>query len=73
MPAAVTAPPPPLTLRGWKARRAGGRITVTGIDIETNADAKIVGVENITPPADHSKHEVVATDRHGTIHRLIFA
>jgi hypothetical protein len=37
-----------MKLLDWTARRAGGRITVTGKD-EGGKDAKIVGVDTIEP------------------------
>lgn len=69
----MTDIPAPKTLREWTARRAGGRITVHGVDISTNTPTKITNVDTITPPSDHSLHEVLATDVRGTVHRLIFA
>lgn len=52
-------------LTNWKARRAGGRITINGTDPEGNA-AKIVGVDVIEP----FKGGVIATDKSGAIHKL---
>lgn len=52
-------------LNNWKARRAGGRITVYGKDADGN-DAKIVGVDKIEPV----KGTIIATDKNGTEHML---
>lgn len=54
-----------MTLTNWKARRAGGRITVTGTD-ENGKAAKIVGVDVIEPAVGFA----LATDKHGATHRL---
>lgn len=37
-----------MKLKNWKARRAGGRITITGFD-EAGNPAKVVGVDVIEP------------------------
>lgn len=60
------------TLRKWKARRAGGRITVTGENHDTGAQDKITNVDTIEPPEQSNAHEVIATDKDGVKHRLIF-
>lgn len=55
-------------LMHWNARRAGGRITVTG----TNADGrevKIVGVDKIVPGPPGSGH-CIAVDKNDADHRL---
>lgn len=54
------------TLKNWKARRAGGRITITGTDALTGRDDKIVGVDFIEPAG----HGCRAVDKHGAEHRL---
>ena len=54
-------------LTNWKARRAGGRITVTGIDIDTGEAAKIVGVDVIEPSG---KGRIVALDKNNVAHTL---
>lgn len=69
----MTDKPTPRTLRNWKAKRAGGRITVYGTDIDTGAATKITNIDEINPPSSHAAHEVEALDKHGTVHRLIFA
>jgi len=50
----------------WKARRAGGRITITGED-NGGARAKIVGVDVISPHGNR----VFATDKNGEEHELV--
>lgn len=52
----------------WKARRAGGRITITGTD-SAGAGAKIVGVDVIAPRRDR----VFAIDKDGEEHELVLA
>lgn len=56
------------TLKEWKAKRAGGRITVYGKNVDTGADEKIVGVDVIQPGALMC---AVATDKNGVDHRLV--
>lgn len=51
----------------WKAKRAGGRITVYGEDAE-GLPHKVVGVDQITPAAGHG--HCVATDKNGESHTL---
>lgn len=52
-------------LTNWKARRAGGRITVTGTDAD-GKDAKIVGVDVIQP----RDGKIVAIDKNSEEHTL---
>jgi hypothetical protein len=65
------------TLKDWKARRAGGRITVNGVDNATGQPVKIVGVDVITPgqgkvgPTFKARPFATAVDKHGTEHTLI--
>lgn len=37
------------SLRDWTARRAGGRITVYGTNVETGQDDKLTKIDAITP------------------------
>lgn len=49
------------TLKNWSAKRAGGRITISGIDAATNQPCKIVGVDRIEagrPPVAIDKDDV---------------
>jgi hypothetical protein len=39
------------TLKDWRAKRAGGRITVYGTDVATGQETKIPGVDSIIPAA----------------------
>lgn len=66
-------PPEPKTLRNWYAQRAGGRITVYGDDIQTRLSTKITNVDTIKPPVSAAEHFVLATDKHGTVHKLVFS
>lgn len=52
-------------LTNWKARRAGGRITINGTG-EDGKPAKIVGVDVIEPLGG----KIVATDKNGESHTL---
>lgn len=61
----------PLKLKNWKAKRAGGRITVYGEDTTTGHQTKITGVDQIEPPPFPSDPFVYATDRFGVIHQLV--
>lgn len=57
-----------MKLIDWTARRAGGRITVTGTG-EDGKPAKIVGVDEIGPHYG-GRHCVQATDKNGVTHEL---
>ena len=60
------------TLRNWRAKRAGGRITIYG-DEGTGAasrNTKIVGVDTITPGAVH-EGVCYALDKDGVTHTLL--
>jgi len=62
------------TLIDWKAKRAGGRITVYGKNAETGAEIKIVGVDVITPASErplYSRRPCEAVDMHGVKHTLL--
>ncbi|WP_422057363.1 hypothetical protein [Sphingomonas sp.] len=59
-------------LTSWKARRAGGRITINGKD-EQGKDAKIVGVDVIEPRIFNGVPGIYATDKNGDVHRLMAA
>lgn len=53
------------TLRNWKAKRAGGKITITGVNQDDRPE-KVVGVDTIeagNPP--------VATDKSGKRYLLL--
>lgn len=56
------------TLKNWRARRAGGRITVVGTEADERP-GKIVGVDVIEPRGGR----IIATDKHGTEHELLTA
>lgn len=66
------APIGPATLRKFYVKRAGGRMTAYGEDIETGHPAKITNIDRIDPPTNNALHEVVATDKNGVKHRLVF-
>lgn len=51
----------------WRAKRAGGRITVYG-KTEDRSDAKIVGVDKI----ETRNSRIIATDKNGDEHQLRF-
>lgn len=36
-------------LKNWTAKRAGGRITIDGVDAETGKPVKVAGVDTIDP------------------------
>jgi hypothetical protein len=56
-----------MTLSNWKARRAGGRITVVGKN-EQGEDAKIVGVDYVEPAAGGG---CKAVDKDNRVHTLL--
>ncbi len=66
-------PTKPLTLRKWRAERAGPGITVYGTDIDTGEETKVTRVLAIVPPTNAAEHHVVARDEMGLEHRLTFA
>lgn len=55
-----------VTLTDWRARRAGGRITVYGTDRRTGNAAKLVGVDEIKP----IDGRIIAIDNAGNHHIL---
>lgn len=57
-------------LTNWKARRAGGRITVTGTDAATGQPGKIVGVDYIEPRVVGRLPRIVAVDKNAVTHTL---
>lgn len=58
----------PLTLRSWRARRAGGRITVYGECQETRTPTKITNVDVIEPGLGG---KCIATDKNKVAHTLL--
>jgi hypothetical protein len=56
-------------LTNWKARRAGGRITINGTD-ELGRAAKIVGVDVIEPTGTGKPPWLKATDMRNFEHTL---
>ncbi len=62
-----------MKLTKWTAKRAGGRITITGQDAEGHP-RKIVGVDTIGPQSGGfgaaATTKVIAVDRHGERHEL---
>lgn len=55
-----------MKLKSWKAKRAGGRITVTGVDTTSGQPVKIVGIDTI-----EAGKPVVAVDKDGNRHELV--
>lgn len=58
----------PHTLKDWRARRAGGRITVYGECTKSGQLAKITQVDEIKP-GDGGK--CIATDKNKVAHTLL--
>lgn len=58
-----------MELYDWKARRAGGRIAITGKNAENHEPAKIVGVDVIEPRGGNC----VAVDKDNPVHTLTVA
>lgn len=60
------------TLRNWRAKRAGGRITIYGDEGVGSSvrTTKIVGVDTITPGAVH-EGACFALDKDGVTHTLL--
>lgn len=56
-------------IKSWKAKRAGGRITIYG-RTEAGADTKVVGVDSITTDGPVDCPYVVAIDKSGARYRL---
>lgn len=62
------------TLKNWRARRAGGRITVYGEDHQTGQQVKITNVDDIKPGGPHRDGPggyCVAVDKDSVSHRLL--
>lgn len=55
------------TLRDWRARRAGGRITVYGENVEGREQDRITNVDELVPEVGYT----VARDKDGVHHRLL--
>ena len=56
------------TLKNWRAKRAGGGITVHGADVLSGEPTRITCVDAILP-SGYSTH-VHAVDRLGVVHKL---
>lgn len=59
-----------MMLKNWRARRAGGAITVYGDCAERNTPAKITRVDTITPGGTNKPY-CIATGRDGVEHKLL--
>lgn len=57
-------------LKNWTARRAGGRITITGQDAETGAEVKVTNVDTIDGPPEPGD-ATIATDKDGERYNLV--
>lgn len=55
-------------LSHWTAKRAGGRITITAIDIKTGKPVKIVGIDTIDKHSDMKRP--IATHKDGAFFGL---
>lgn len=58
------------TLRNWRAKRAGGRITVYGED-DSGASTKVPNVDVIVPRQMGGRTIIVAIDKNNIMHELI--
>ncbi len=56
-------------IKNWEAKRAGGRITVNGVDAATGKPLKVAGVEAIEP----LEGKVIATHHSGSEYELLVA
>ena len=56
-------------MQTWKARRSGGRITVTGKNAD-GSETKIFNVDTLEPG---ERGFIVATDKHGQTYQLPIA
>lgn len=62
-----------IKIEKWTARRAGGRITINGVNAETGETMKIVGVDQITggrPGFGAASTLPIATDKTGAKYEL---
>lgn len=59
-----------ITLRNWTAKRAGGRITLAGynVDADLNPFVKVVGIDIIT---GNSASGITATHKSGVTYKLV--
>lgn len=58
-----------MKIKEWKAKRAGGRITIIGVNADEGGPVKIVGVDEIV--AGKRGKPPVATDKDGTTYELV--
>lgn len=56
-------------MQTWKARRSGGRITITSKNAD-GSETKIFNVDTLEPG---ERGFIVATDKHGQTHQLPIA
>jgi hypothetical protein len=61
-----------IKLVNWTAKRAGGRITINGVDDATGKPHKVVGVDMIEAGNLHPglQDNPIATDRYGSKYEL---
>jgi hypothetical protein len=57
-----------IKLINWTARRAGGRITINGVNAADGQPLKVVGVDKITPSKEMG---CIATRQDGTEFALV--
>jgi hypothetical protein len=57
-----------MRIKEWTAKRAGGRITITGVDADAGGPVKIVGVDKIA--AGKGGTMPIATDKDGKTYDL---
>lgn len=62
----------PVVLRRWEASRSGSSMTIHGTNVETGVADRLTNIVTITPPANNAAHEVVARDKDGVEHRLVY-
>ena len=61
------------SLKNWRARRAGGRITVYGECERTHTPVKITNVDVLTPGRREGTRCVTAVDKDDVTHFLLLA
>ena len=61
-----------MNICNWTAKRAGGRITITGERVDNFEEVKIVGVDRIvSSPYGEEPKTIIAVDKYGNEHRLV--
>lgn len=60
-----------MIINNWTSKRAGGAITIDGVNIETGLPVKITGISYINGPRiRNGEHRTLAHHTNGDVHEL---